>query len=213
MFWIHFWNWFVKITGWPAQLVCFRTKIHYEDKKKQGRSIHGPAIIISNHTSVFDYVVMLFTFPGRTVRVQMAELLFEKKPLGLLLKLLGGIRVDRNSHDFGFVEKSCEILEKGGVVGIYPESRIPRPGEARPLEFKTSAAFTALRAGVPVIPIAVNGSYFRKKRSEMIIGTPMDVTEFTLEDASDRENIRRVNDAMRARIRELTEKLEEAENE
>ena len=33
---ILFWNWFVKLTGWPVQLLCFRTKVLYEDRKVQG---------------------------------------------------------------------------------------------------------------------------------------------------------------------------------
>ena len=126
---IALFNWFVKITGWPVQFLCFRTKILYEDRKVQGRHVKGSAIILSNHTSVFDYAVYLFVFFTRTLRFQMAEVLFEKPLLGLFLKCLGGIRVDRNAHDFGFLPKSEKILERGGVIGVFPESRLPLPGE------------------------------------------------------------------------------------
>ena len=51
---IGFFNSFTKITGWIVQKICFRTKIYYEDKAVQGRRIKGSAILISNHTSVFD---------------------------------------------------------------------------------------------------------------------------------------------------------------
>ncbi len=207
MFWIRFWNWFVKITAWPLQFAVFRTKIYCEDKSVQGRYIKGPAVIISNHTSVFDYAVYIFVFWTRTLRVQMAEVLFEKKPLNVLLRLLGGIRVDRNTHDFGFVEKSCGILRKGGVVGIFPESRIPLPHETRPLEFKSSAAYTVLRSGVPVIPIVTNGSYFSKKRARVLIGTPVNVYDYTEESLSEKENIQRVSDGLRARIAAMMEDL------
>ncbi|MBR6406407.1 MAG: 1-acyl-sn-glycerol-3-phosphate acyltransferase [Lachnospiraceae bacterium] len=208
MFWIRFWNCFVKVTGCVVQFFAFRTKITYEDKNIQNRFIKGPAIIISNHTSVFDYAVYLFVFWSRTLRVQMAELLFDMKPLNILLKLLGGIKVDRNSHNFGFIEKSCDILKEGGVVGIFPESRIPLPDEKRPLEFKTSAAYIALRSEVPVIPAVTNGSYFNKKRARVLIGTPINVQDFTDETLSERENIQRVSDGLRARIAEMMEKQE-----
>ena len=191
-----------------VQFFAFRTKITYEDKNIQNRFIKGPAIIISNHTSVFDYAVYLFVFWSRTLRVQMAELLFDMKPLNILLKLLGGIKVDRNSHNFGFIEKSCDILKEGGVVGIFPESRIPLPDEKRPLEFKTSAAYIALRSEVPVIPAVTNGSYFNKKRARVLIGTPINVQDFTDETLSERENIQRVSDGLRARIAEMMEKQE-----
>ena len=153
---IALFNWFVKITGWPAQLLCFRTKILYEDRRVQGRHIDGRAIIISNHTSVFDYAVYLFVFWTRTLRFQMAEVLYEKPLLGWFLRLLGGIRVDRNAHDFGFLPKSLSILSRGGVVGIFPESRLPRPGEERPLPFKVSAALLALESGAKIRISAAN---------------------------------------------------------
>ena len=59
---IKFFNWFTKITAWPVQKLLFRTKIHYEDKSVQSRRIKGSAILISNHTSVFDYAAHLFVF-------------------------------------------------------------------------------------------------------------------------------------------------------
>lgn len=208
--WIDFWNWFTKITAWPAQWLCFRTKILYEDKAVQGRRIRGAAIIVSNHTSVYDYAVWLFVFFSRTLRFQMAELLFEKKPLGTFLRLLGGIRVDRNTHNFDFIARSQQILSDGGVVGIFPESRLPRAGEERPLPFKPSAAYLALSSGVPVIPVYTNGSYFSKKRAAVMIGTPMDADTFEHSGETEKERIELVSQALRDRIIELGKKLHDA---
>ena len=206
---ISFWNWFVKITAYPVQLFCFRTKIYYENNKVQKRRIKGPAIIISNHTSVFDYAVYLFVFFSRTLRFQMAEVLFEKKFLGVFLKMLGGIIVDRNTHNFGFIAKSQDILTSGGVVGIFPESRLPLKNEQRPLEFKTSAAYIALSTGVPIIPVYTNGSYFNKKRARVIIGEPIYVNDFIDNGLTDKENIDNLTSFMRQRIIELEKILYE----
>ncbi|MBQ2062180.1 MAG: 1-acyl-sn-glycerol-3-phosphate acyltransferase [Oscillospiraceae bacterium] len=206
---INFWNAFVKITGWPAQWVCFRTRIYYEDRAAQGRRIRGPAIIISNHTSVFDYAVYLFVFFSRTVRFQMAELLFRKKFLGWLLPRLGGIYVNRDGYDFSFVARSQEILDRGGVVGIFPESRLPLPGEERPLEFKVSAAYLALTTGVPVIPVVTDGSYFHWQRAHVLIGRPIDVREYSDESRSQKDDLKIVSDCLRRRIIELEELLHE----
>ncbi len=203
---IALFNWFVKITGWPVQLLCFRTKILYEDRKLQGRHVKGSAIILSNHTSVFDYAVYLFVFFTRTLRFQMAELLFEKPLLGLFLKCLGGIRVDRNAHDFGFLPKSEKILERGGVIGIFPESRLPLPGEARPLPFKVSAAYLALLSGAKIIPVVTNGSYFCRKRARVLIGKPILASDLLEDGADEKENLKIVSERLRERIMEL-EKL------
>ena len=198
--WIKFWNAFVKITGWPVQFLCFRTKVYYEDKSVQGRHIRGPVILISNHTSVFDYAVYLFVFFSRTLRFQMAELLFRKPFLGWLLRALGGIRVDRDAFDFGFIARSQAVLSCGGVVGMFPESRLPRPGEPRPLPFKTSVAFLALSSGVPVLPVVTDGSYFSKKRARVLIGRPISVADLVDGSLTDKENLQRVTDALRDKI-------------
>lgn len=210
MFFIHFSHWFLKITGYPLYKIVFRTKIHYEDKSAQNRYIHGPALLISNHTSVFDYAIEIFTFYTRNIRMQMAEVLFRKKPLGWLLRALGGIYVNRNIHSFGFVRKSLDILEKGGVVGVFPESRIPKPRESRPLPFKPSAAYIALAANVPIVPIYTDGCYFKlKKRAHVIIGKPIMPADFNDPELEERENINRLNDAMRDRVIELEKLLNE----
>ncbi len=206
---VRFVNGFVKVTGWIPQRIVFNTRFHYEDQSVQNRRIHGPAILITNHTSIYDYAAMIFAFPGRTLRYQMAEVLFGQQPLGTFLKLMGGIRVDRNAYDMGFVTESLDLLEKGGVVGIFPESRLPKPGEERPLPFKTSAAYIALAANVPVIPVYTNGAYFGKKRAEIVIGTPMNAADYTDEHLSDKENLERVTEAMRNRVIELGKKLNE----
>lgn len=202
---IRFWNGFVKLTGWPAQLICFRTKISYEDKSVQSRRIKGPAIIVSNHTSVYDYAVMLFVFFSRTLRYQMAEVLFQKKPLGTFLRLLGGIYMNRNGTDMGFMSESAAILQKGGVVGIFPEGRLPRAGEIPPIEFLPGAAYLSVNTGVSVIPVYTNGSYFCKKRARVVIGKPMDPCEYFDPSLAPNENYRAFAAAMREKVMELKE--------
>jgi 1-acyl-sn-glycerol-3-phosphate acyltransferase len=205
--WIKFVNLFTKVTAWPVQKVVFRTKIMYQDKAVQNRKIKGPAIVVSNHTAVWDYAIWLFVFISRTLRFQMAELLFKKPVLGPFLRGLGGILVDRNAYDFSFLDSSMQILEKGGVVGVFPESRIPRPEEQRPLPFKPSAAWLAILSGAPVIPVYTNGVYFSMRRAKVVIGTPFYAADFTDESLSEKENISRVNEVLRARIIELEKVL------
>ncbi len=200
---------FTKITAWPVQFFCFRTKIYYEDPKLQKRRIKGPAIVICNHTSVYDFAALMFVFFWRTLRCQVAELIFRKPVLGAFIKGLGGICVNRDAHDFSFLNTSEQILRRGGVVEIYPESRLPQKGEARPLPFKPSAAYLALVTGVPVIPVYTNGSYFAKKRARIIIGAPLDPHALCDASLSDKENIARVNEAFRQKILSLEEQLNE----
>lgn len=200
-------NWFVKITGWLPALILLNTKYLYEDKKVQSRKIRGRAIIVSNHTSVYDYLLMIFVFFGRTLRYQMAEVLFKKKALGTFLKAMGGIYVDRNANNYSFMTKSESILKKGGVVGVFPESRLPLPDEERPLEFKPGAAYLSLVSDTPIIPVYTNGSYFhafsKKKRAVVAIGKPVKAGDMYDESLSEKENLANISAGLRNKIIEL----------
>ena len=123
--------------------------------------------------------------------------------------MMGGIRVDRDARDFSFVAKSQEILEKGGVVEIFPESRLPLKGEERPLPFKPSAAYIALLSGAPIIPVFSNGAYFTKKRARVIIGKPMYARELYDDSLSEKENLAAISEAMREKIISLEKMLYE----
>ncbi len=201
-------QWFTKFTGWLPQAVVFRTKIHYEDKSVQTRRIKGPAIIISNHTSVYDFAVMLFVFPRRTLRYLMAEVLFEKKRLGAFLEHMGGIKVDRNSYNFAFIDECLDVLRDGGVVGIFPESRLADGDEERPLPFKPSAAYIALLSGVPVIPVYTDGNYFGRKRANVIIGKPVDVREWFTDESDEKKRLEKISENLRGTVIRLGKELE-----
>lgn len=206
---IRFVNLFTKITAWLVQKICFRTKIYYEDKKSQNRRIKGKAILVSNHTSIYDYAVYLFVFFTRTLRYQMAEILFKKKFLGFYLKLMGGIKINRDTHDFSFMEKSEAILNKSGVVGVFPESRIPEAHEEKPLEFKPSVVVLALSSNAPIIPTYTNGSYFNKKRARVIIGKPIYLADMYDNNKTQKENIDFMTKKLRDKVIELKQILEE----
>ena len=204
--WMRFCNWFTKVTAFPVQLLCFRTKTVYEDKKAF-RAVKGPMLIVSNHTSVFDYAVYIFVFFFRTLRTVMAEVLFKKPVLGVYLRCMGGIRVDRAAHEFGFVEEALGILEKKGTVLIFPESRLPVDGEERPLPFKESVAYLALRSGVPVVPVYTNGSYFRFKRARVVVGKPVLPAEWIPEGTPEKEAMQEVTARLRETVIALGKQL------
>jgi len=206
---IKFFQTFVRITGWIVYKLFFRTRVFYEDKKEQGRKIRGGAIIVSNHTAVFDFAQMLFLFPGRTLRYVMAEILMNRKILGKFLKLMGGIKVDRDAYDFAFLYKCEEILERGGVVGIFPEGRLPRKEEERPLPFKASAAYIALRSGAPIIPVYTDGKYFVKGHANVIIGKKLYSEDLTDPLKSEKEQIADISVSLREKILELKDELEQ----
>ena len=210
-----FLNWFVKITGFPGEVIFYRKKIYYEDKKASNRKIKGGALIISNHTDIYDYPLMMYTFPGRNLHVLVAEVTYDLNGfMKWLLKGLGAIRVDRNSHDFVFMSQTTDLLKKGKACLIYPESRIPEEYERdHLLEFKPSYIYSALESGAPIIPVYANGIYgkqkkIKKDRARVMIGKRIFVQDLYDSSKSEKENIGYINDYVKNRIIELKALLE-----
>ncbi len=205
-------NWFVKITGWIPQLLIFRIKVHYEDKAVQDRRIKGKAIVICNHNYLMDFGVLLYVFWRRTLRCAVAEIMYKKNfVMSLLLKLLGCVRVERQTHDFSFMGRLKKVLDRGGVVEIYPESRLPNPDEERPLEFKPSYVYLALESDAPIIPVYSNAKIFDKDYTRVIIGKPIKVGELYDTSLTEKENIEKINKYVRSKVIELREQLEKQE--
>lgn len=201
-------NYIVKLTGGPIWMLLARPKIHYENKARQGRKLKGSAIIISNHTDVWDFAAVMFLFPRRILHCVVAELMFQKNPfMTFLLKALGSIRVDRNSPDFSFLGKGAAVLTKGGIVEIYPEARLPESGSTELLPFKPSVTYLALESGAPIIPVYTDGNYFTKARNQIVVGTPIDARQLYDDSRSEKENIAAITEYLRGKIYELRDQI------
>ena len=206
-------NWFIKLTGWIPQLLAFRTKVYFEDKKVQDRRIRGKAILVSNHRALMDFGLLLYVFYRRTLRCVVAEVMYKKNPfMSVFLFLAGTIRVDREDHDFSFLGKCRKILDGGGVVEIFPEARLPKRGEPLPLPFKPSTVYLALESGAPIIPVYHDGVRYFSKRVSVIVGTPMCPRELYDETLSEKENIHFITEQLRSKIIELEQELNRQQN-
>jgi 1-acyl-sn-glycerol-3-phosphate acyltransferase len=190
----EFFRWLALITGWPLQLLIFKRKTYYENKAKQSRFIRGGALIISNHYSVFDYMVNLFLFPFRKLYVvywSQAGMRTEKK-IRFGMKFFGGIPSDREAMSMRFIDESVKLLERGKLVQIYPEAHITDDGEMHP--FKPSYLIIALRAGVPIIPVITDGNYGLFRRVHLIIGEPIEISEDEISEDPTREELVALSD-------------------
>ena len=213
-------NWFVKITGFPLEFFFYRKKIYYEDKKHTNRKIKGAAIVISNHTDIYDYPLMMYTFLSRNLHVLVAEITYDKNIfMKWFLKGLGAIRVDRNNHDFAFMSEVSNLLNKKKVVLIYPESRLPLEEERGTLlDFKPSYIYSALETGAPIIPVYTTGVYGKAKRKKkdrarLIIGKKIFVNDLYDSNKSEKDNIEYINKYIKDKVADLGKLLEEKKNE
>lgn len=163
---------FIKITNIIPALFFLMAKRHYTGKKIRTANYKGPLIIVQNHRGFMDYLVIVMMFFFRKVNVVVSELLYDhSKPLRFLLKAMGAIRADRFSGNPDFINKSISVLKKGGILLIYPESKIETTDEL--LEFKRSVGVISIQSGAPVLPIYHDGNIGLFKRDRCIFGDIM----------------------------------------
>src|SRR5262245_21095827 len=114
----------------------------------------GPAILASDHISWFDIPLVSVRVPRITHYMAKIEL-FGIPVLGGILRLLGAFPVRRGEGDREALRTAQRVLQEGNLVVIFPEGH--RSG-GHLIEGKSGVALIALRAGVPVIPVAVFGT-------------------------------------------------------
>ncbi|MFG3051761.1 lysophospholipid acyltransferase family protein [Kitasatospora sp. NPDC048239] len=121
----------------------------------------GGVILASNHLSFIDSVVIPLTAPRRVHFLAKAEYFTGTGLKGALSKgffeSIGAVPVERGTYRSAqaSLESALEILEDGKAFGIYPEGT--RSLDGRLYRGKTGVAWLALTAGVPVVPVALEG--------------------------------------------------------
>ena len=202
----------IRITGYPVYRLWVNPKYKYEDRKTQGRLIHGKAIIVSNHTTVWDFGFWLYALPLRAHRCIMADVLLHMNFfLTLFLRMNQGIFVSREVQDLGFIRKCEKVLNRGGVVQVFPEARIAGDDEERPLPFTPSFVYLALKCNVPIIPLYSSGNYFKKGRTKAAVGKPIYASELYDESKSRKQNLLDIAEYVRKKVIELGESFEHGE--
>ncbi len=191
---------------WSVYLF-FRPKLHYDNKQEQSNRVRGPAIVVSNHRGALDFLLLLLTFWRRTLRCIVSESIYNANPiLKFFLWLFGAIKADRFGRKLDFMHDSLQVLERGGVVEIFPEARFHRPGETDLLPFVPSVVYLALKSGVPIIPVyhAKRESFWQRTR--VAIGTPVYVSDILDSDNPTSGEMAEASEELRQRVINLREK-------
>ena len=119
-----------------------------------------PYIIAANHQAWYDPAFIIPFFPESPVTYTMAkrETIFNRAWKRRLLPLVGVFPISpaRGELDEAGVRTVYQLLERKGVVLMFPEGRYSRGRAIRPL--KTGIGYFALQAGVPICPVAVRGT-------------------------------------------------------
>ena len=116
----------------------------------------GGVILASNHQSYLDPPFVAACLPRETSFMARRSL-FEIPLLGPIIVACNAFPIERNTGDVRGVKNAIERLRSGSALLLFPEGTRSRDGRIGPL--KGGLRLLAERAGVPVVPVLVDGAY------------------------------------------------------
>jgi len=152
---------------------------------------NGAAIIAGNHLSFSDHFLMPAILKRRITFLAKKEYFTGPGVKGRLtaffFRSAGQIPVDRTGKEAGqaAIREGLGVLAKDELLGIYPEGT--RSHDGRLYKGKVGVAVMALRAGVPVIPCAMIGTFEAQPPGKVIpnihpvvirFGEPLDFSRY-----------------------------------
>lgn len=132
-------------------------------------------IVYANHTCLLDPVVM-GGFTVRQIRFMAKGELYKNKLFKYILLRLGTVPVKRGKADLNAVKTSLRLLKNGEILGMFPEGTRNKSGV--PMDAEPGLSMIAIRAKVPVIPMAISSNYRILSRIKLIIGKPVYLEQF-----------------------------------
>src|SRR3954454_7736105 len=149
---------------------------------------HPVAVYAANHTSYMDTPVVFSALPFQ-FRILAKKELWSMPFIGWYLNRSGQIPIDTENPraTLSSLSAGVKALRLGMPLFVFPEGSRTPDGDLQP--FFAGAAFLAIRAQVPLVPIALNGVYdllpihthhFFPGEVMLCAGEPIDTTGMTL---------------------------------
>lgn len=151
-------------------------------------------VVVANHQSTLDIMACFLAVP-LPIRYLAKKELFRIPILAQGMRSVGIVEVDRSARSAihrQVNQQSRELIAKGRSLIIYPEGTRPRDGNLYP--FKKGAFTMAIASQLPVLPVAIHGSYEAWKPGTLwvrggqvttVIDPPITTSGMTQQDAGE----------------------------
>jgi len=158
-------------------------------------------LFMANHVSLFDVPLLKLVVPGHAFGIQ-AEHQFHWPLFGTAIKRLGSLplKQDDPSAALGTYRRALKLLRRGQSLILLPEGHRTLDGKLGP--FMRLPFWLAHKAGVPIVPIVMEGLFTLKPKTSWHI-TPTRL-RLTFEKPLPAEVVRRKSpEYLRARVRQI----------
>ncbi len=135
----------------PLLHICFRSRIYGAGHVPK----LGPLIVVSNHASDFDPLIVA-NCVERPVAFMAKEELFRVPVIGSMIELYGAYPVKRGSGDRAAIRAAMAAIENGWATGVFLQGT--RTPDGRITDPKLGAALIAAKTQVPMLPVSLWGT-------------------------------------------------------
>ena len=144
----------LRFMAWLLIKACYRLRSQGLEHIPE----EGPAVLVANHVSFIDAVVIMGASP-RPIRFVMDHRIFQTPLLRAIFRDTGAIPIASAKDDPRQMEQAfaqvAAALDNGELVGLFPEGGVTPDGTLQP--FRPGIRRILARNPVPVIPMALSG--------------------------------------------------------
>lgn len=150
-----------------------------------------PLILVANHQSYLDPVILQAASPRR-ITFMMTEIFYNLPVFRWFFRYMKCIPVKEEGRHVHSLRKAKGVLDRGGIIGIFPEGRISLDGNLQAV--LPGAAFLHLLTGAAILPVAISGTFkalpkgtllLRPSRLEVKFGRPLRASQIPGEKRKD----------------------------
>ncbi len=152
-------------------IILYRPKIVGKENIPQDTA----AIICPNHVHALDSAVIV-VMAKRKVNVLAKEELYINGFVRWVASVFGIYPVKRGKKSLESMKVSLKLLKNNELLMIFPEGT--RKGLAKGVKPKNGAIKLAIRAGVPIIPVGVQGNFKLFRKVKLNIGKPINYSKY-----------------------------------
>ena len=173
---------------WRPICALYRIKVNgLENLPEEGHA----ALLVANHTSLSDCIVMVAASKLQIRFMAKAELF--KTPLKPLISALGAYPIDRKGADVGGIKKSIALLKKDRIVGIFPQGHRNKKVDPRLTNIKSGIGMIVSHAQVPIVPVFIDNKGMKTrmfKVNTITFGKPIPCEELEFDANNSTEYLR-----------------------
>lgn len=145
---------FYRIVWWivaKGSAVVFRARVRGQERLPKS----GGYVLAPSHRSMMD-ITLVAVVTKEQVRFMGKAEVFRIPVLSSFFRALGGFPVDRDGTDRKALRDSIKMLQAGDRLVVFPEGTRQNGNKIQPLQ--PGAAYLALRADVPIVPVGIAGT-------------------------------------------------------